>query len=73
MALPQLAVVLLLLDWQRPWHALGVAAVLAVQLAMMARFVRQPVERALWLSAFGVNFYVAGMMIAAFAARGVVA
>ena len=31
------------------------------------------VERALWLSAFGVNFYVAGMMIAAFAARGVVA
>jgi chlorophyll synthase len=73
MAPPQLAVVLLLLDWQRPWHALGVAAVLAVQLAMMARFVRQPVERALWLSAFGVNFYVAGMMIAAFAARGVVA
>jgi chlorophyll/bacteriochlorophyll a synthase len=71
MALPQLAVVTLLLQWGRPLHALAVTAVLAVQLAMMARFLRAPVERALWLSAFGVNFFVTGMMVAAFAVRGV--
>jgi chlorophyll synthase len=37
---------------------------------MMARFLRDPVERALWLSAFGVMVYVTGMMISAFAVRG---
>jgi chlorophyll synthase len=69
MAIPQALVVALLVAWDRPWHALAVAAVLAVQLAMMARFLRAPVGKALWLSAFGVNFYVAGMMVSAFAIR----
>jgi chlorophyll synthase len=69
MAIPQAIVVALLATWDRPWHALAVAAVLVVQLAMMARFLRAPVAKALWLSAFGVNFYVTGMMIAAFAIR----
>jgi chlorophyll synthase len=69
MAIPQALVVALLMNWGKPWHALAVAAVLAVQLAMMARFLRAPVQRALWLSAFGVNFFVTGMMIAAFAIR----
>jgi chlorophyll synthase len=33
----------------------------------MVRFLKAPRERALWLSAIGVNFYVLGMLAAAFA------
>jgi chlorophyll synthase len=40
-----------------------------VQVAMLARFLRDPVGRARWMSALGVNFYVAGMMVSAFAVR----
>ncbi len=70
MAVPQAIVVgLLLTRWEAPWHAAVVALLLAVQLAMMARFLRQPVERALWYSAWGVNFFVLGMLVTAFALR----
>jgi chlorophyll synthase len=67
MASPQVVVIALLAHWGRPWHAAAVAVLLAIQLAMMARFLRQPRERALWLSALGVNFYVLGMMASAHA------
>jgi len=70
MALPQFVVVWLLFDWGKPLHATAVGLIVAVQVAMMARFLRDPVERALWLSAFGVMVYVTGMMISAFAVRG---
>ncbi len=70
---PQAIVVALLAAWDRPMHALAVAALLAVQVVMLARFVRQPRERALWMSALGVNFYVAGMMVSAFAVRALAA
>jgi chlorophyll synthase len=66
---PQAIAVALLASWDRPWHALAVAALLAVQVAMLARFLRDPVGRARWMSALGVNFYVAGMMVSAFAVR----
>jgi chlorophyll synthase len=68
-AVPQAIVVALLVAWGRPGHALAVGALLAVQVAMLGRFVRRPRERALWMSALGVNFYVAGMMVSAFAVR----
>ncbi len=71
MAAPQAVVVALLTAWDRPWHAAGVGLLLAVQLALMARFLQRPRERALWYSALGVNFFVLGMLVAAFAARGV--
>ena len=67
MAVPQAAVVALLVGWERPWNAAAVAALLAIQLALMVRFLKAPRERALWLSAIGVNFYVLGMLAAAFA------
>ena len=70
MLLPQLGVVGLLWSWGASWHPFAVAGLSVVQAAMMARFVRAPVARATWLSALGVNFYVAGMMISAFAVRG---
>ncbi len=72
MALPQVLVVWLLFDWGRPVHGAAVAVVLGVQIAMMVRFLRDPIGRALWLSALGVSVYVTGMMISAFAVRGMV-
>jgi chlorophyll/bacteriochlorophyll a synthase len=69
MAVPQAAVVALLLVWGHPMHALGVAVLLALQIGMMPRFLASPVERATWYSAIGINFYVLGMLISAFALR----
>ena len=37
---------------------------------MMRRFLRDPLARALWYSGFGVPLFVAGMMVSAFALRG---
>lgn len=70
MLLPQFAVIALLARWGTPWHALAIAALVVVQALLMGRFLRAPRERALFLSAAGVPFYVAGMMVAAFALRG---
>lgn len=69
MALPQLAVVMLLIHWQRPVHALAVGGLMMLQGALMDRFLQKPVERALEYSGFGVPLFVAGMMISAFALR----
>jgi chlorophyll synthase len=44
-----------------------------VQLGLMSRFLARPRERALWYSALGVNFFVLGMLVAAFGVRGLVA
>ncbi len=54
-------------------HAAAIAVLVCRQAAMMWRFLGAPRERALWLSALGVPFYVSGMMIAAFAVREVIA
>jgi chlorophyll synthase len=69
MALPQVVVVALLLDWGRPLQAGIVAALLLAQLALMARFLRDPRRHATWYSGVGVPFFVSGMMAAAFAMR----
>jgi chlorophyll synthase len=65
----QVAVVVLLVQWQRPTHAAAIGVLTMIQAVMMWRFLGAPRERALWLSALGVPFYVSGMMIAAFAVR----
>jgi chlorophyll/bacteriochlorophyll a synthase len=69
MALPQVAVIALLLHWGAPWHALAVAALLVGQGVLMRWFIAKPVERALYYSGFGVPLFVAGMMVSAFALR----
>ncbi|MEI6738938.1 MAG: chlorophyll synthase ChlG [Gemmatimonadaceae bacterium] len=69
MLVAQLIVIGLLLHWERPWHALAIGGVVVVQAVMMRRFLQAPRERALWLSALGVPFYVSGMMVSAFAMR----
>jgi chlorophyll/bacteriochlorophyll a synthase len=72
MALPQVVVALLLLDWGRPLHALGIVGLLAGQALMMRRFLGDPRRLAIWYSGFGVPLYVSGMLVSAFALRGVV-
>jgi chlorophyll synthase len=69
MSLPQLAVVALLVDWGRPWHAALVAVLLLAQLAAMLRLLRDPRGLAPWYNATGVTLYVLGMMVAALAVR----
>lgn len=71
MALPQLAVFGLLGSLSLPYHAVGIAILLAVQLACMRRFLGDPVGRAVWYSSVGVGLYVTGMMVAAFGLRHV--
>ncbi len=70
MALPQLVVMIYLLQLGDRMAAGIVGALLVVQLVLMARFVRAPIERATWFSGFGVTLYVLGMLASAFAIRG---
>ena len=70
MLLPQVAVLGLLASWGANGAATTIAGLVLVQLAQMGHFLRAPRERALFLSAFGVPFSVAGMMVAAVALRG---
>jgi chlorophyll synthase len=69
MAVPQVAVIALLVDWGLPSHALGVAALLALQVVLMRRFLTDPRRLALWYSGLGVTLYVLGMLVSAFALR----
>ncbi|MFY9239800.1 MAG: chlorophyll synthase ChlG [Roseovarius sp.] len=69
MAIPQVAVIALLFTWERPWHALAIAALLAVQFWAMRVLLSDPKGRTPWYNGTGVTLYVSGMMIAAFALR----
>ena len=70
MALPQVVVIVLLARWGAPWHALAVAGLLGAQLLAMPRLLRDPRGQAPWYNAVGVLLSVIGMMVAAFAVRG---
>ena len=69
MIAPQLAVLLLLLQWGAAAHAGALAVLIAWQALLMRRFLADPQARALWYSARGVSLYVSGMLISAFALR----
>ena len=69
MTVPQLCVLVLLLLWQRPVHAAGVAVLLVLQGVLMRRFLADPRGRAVWYSGFGVPLFVIGMMVSALALR----
>jgi chlorophyll synthase len=70
MAVPQVAVAGLLALWDRPWHGLAVLALLAAQGAAMRVLLRDPRGKAPWYNGTGVVLYISGMMVAAFALRG---
>lgn len=72
MAMPQAVVVLLLLAWGKPLHAAAIGVLLIAQGAAMRVLLRDPKGRAPWYNGTGVMLYVTGMMIAAFAIRGLV-
>jgi chlorophyll synthase len=69
MLLPQFVVVALLLYWGLLPYAVAVLLLSYAQTPLMMRFMRDPVGRALSLSALGVPLLVAGMMVSAFAWR----
>ncbi len=69
MAVPQAAVVALLLVWGFWLHAGCVALLLAVQGLLMRRFLADPRERAPWYNATGTSLYVLGMLVSALALR----
>lgn len=73
MAAPQVIVVtLLLVAWDRPWHALVVGALLAIQFGLMARLLGDPGKYTPWYNATGTTLYVIGMLVSAFAVRGII-
>jgi chlorophyll synthase len=67
MALPQVAVIGLLLAWGRPIHAAIVAVLLVAQFALMPRFLRDPRAQAPWYNGTGTSLYVLGMLASALA------
>ncbi|MCU0814029.1 MAG: chlorophyll synthase ChlG [Burkholderiaceae bacterium] len=69
MALPQVGVILLLIQWGLPTYALSVGALLFAQVMLMDRFLDDPRGRAVAYSGAGVMLYVIGMMVSAFALR----
>lgn len=69
MALPQAAVVALLVQWSHPGFAIGVGALVLVQCALMIRLLGDPRRFAPWYNATGTTLYVLGMLVAAFAVR----
>jgi chlorophyll synthase len=71
MAAPQVIVAtLLFVGWDRPWHGLVIVVLLGVQLGLMARLLRDPRKYTPWYNATGTTLYVIGMLVAAFAVRG---
>ena len=70
MLFAQWAVAILLLEWGSPNSALAVLLLSVCQLPLMLRFIQNPVEKALSVSAFGVPLFVSGMMVSAWSLRG---
>ncbi len=70
MAWPQVVVAGLLVGLQQPVVGLIIAGSLSLQVALMARLLRDPKRLAPWYNATGVTLYVAGMMATAIALRG---
>lgn len=71
MAVPQMVVIGLLLNWGKPWHAAIISALLIAQFAGMRVLMRDPKGRAPWYQGTGITLYVAGMMVAAIALRSI--
>ena len=71
MAAPQLAVIGLLIRWDKPFHAIGIVALLGAQLFLMRRLLKDPKKEAAFYNATGTTLYVIGMLVSAFAVRTV--
>jgi chlorophyll synthase len=69
MAVPQFAVIVLLIWWQLPVHAVVVAVLVIAQGLLMRRLLSDPNKYASWYNATGTTLYVLGMLASAFAVR----
>jgi chlorophyll/bacteriochlorophyll a synthase len=67
MALPQVAVIALLVNWGCGWHAAIIALGLAAQVIAMRRLLSDPRVHAPWYNATGTSLYVLGMLVSAHA------
>jgi len=70
MLLPQIAVILLLAEWARPMHASAVLVLGLGQVWAMSVMLKDPKGKAPWYNGTGVLMYISGMMVTAFALRG---
>jgi chlorophyll synthase len=70
MALPQVVVIALLLNWGLAISAIAVTLLLAMQLVFMRRLLTDPNKFAPWYNATGVSSYVMGMLAAALGLGG---
>lgn len=71
MIAPQIAVIALLTAWGASLHAAAIALLVVLQIAAMRVLLRDPKGKAPWYNGTGVTLYVTGMMVAAFALRGI--
>jgi chlorophyll synthase len=71
MTVPQIAVIGLLVYWNAPYFAIAIGVSLILQLAAMRVLLRDPKGKAPWYNGTGVMLYVLGMMVTAFALRGI--
>jgi len=69
MWLPQAGVAVLLWAWDLPWHSAVVFLLGLAQWPLMRSFIKQPLEKALYVSAFDVPLFVSGMMVSAWGLR----
>jgi len=72
MALPQVAVIGLLLRWGQWQCGAAVVLLLTAQLLLMQRLLERPRELAPWYNGTGVTLYVLGMLLSAVALRSVI-
>lgn len=70
MILPQLIVSALLVFYAKPAFAVAIIGSVLVQAHLMRRLLKDPEANAPWYNATGTSLYVLGMMVAAFALRG---
>ncbi len=71
MFLAQAAVIAFLISWNCYFHAMVVGILLSLQVAAMIRLMKDPRGLAPWYNGTGVSLYVLGMLVCAFALRGV--
>jgi chlorophyll synthase len=69
MIFAQWAVSILLMHSGMKRSSLAVFLLSIAQFPLMYRFIKDPIPKAIYVSAFGVPMYVAGMMVSAFALR----
>lgn len=70
MIIPQLIVIGLLIFWGVKWYSLAIIISVILQLYAMQFLLKDPKGKAPWYNGTGVMLYVLGMMVTAFAIRG---